>query len=173
MSDLRRCNRCGIVFQIGVCPNCSSPEFTLMRDPQPKLGPIVAALLLVLLAGCVEEKATPKAPAEHLTAKERAEIGAQMALAVAQQPAPPAPEPDPEPAPRPQPGDVCPDCDGKGNVSRDGRVWSTCLPCRGTGRVQDESMGSKGAPKTRTVYRKVCDPTTGICTLVPEQEIIP
>lgn len=130
----------------------------------------LVSVAVLLLAGCVEEKAPPAPP---LTAQERAEIGVRMAMAVVDQPAPPAPEPGPGPAPRPRPGDVCPECEGRGKVSRDGTVWSACLPCRGTGRVQAEQVGSMGKPKTRTVYRKVCDPKTGVCTLVPEQEPIP
>jgi hypothetical protein len=128
----------------------------------------LVSVAVLLLAGCVEEKAPPAPP---LTAQERAEIGVRMAMAVVDQPAPPAPEPGP--APRPRPGDVCPECEGRGKVSRDGSVFTICLPCKGTGRVQAEQVGSMGKPKTRTVYRKVCDPKTGVCTLVPEQEPIP
>jgi hypothetical protein len=128
----------------------------------------LVSVAVLLLAGCVEEKAPPAPP---LTAQERAEIGVRMAMAVVEQPAPPAPEPGP--APRPRPGDVCPECEGRGKVSRDGMVFTVCLPCKGTGRVQAEQVGSMGKPKTRTVYRKVCDPKTGVCTLVPEQEPIP
>jgi hypothetical protein len=139
----------------------------------------LVSVAVLLLAGCVEEKAPPAPP---LTAQERAEIGVRMAMAVVDQPAPPAPEPGPGPAPRPQPGDVCPECEGRGKVSRDGSVFTVCLPCRGTGRVQAEqveqahqvgNVGEKGKPKMRTVYRKVCDPKTGTCRLVPEQEPIP
>jgi hypothetical protein len=132
---------------------------------------LLVSVAVLLIVGCVEAKAPPAPP---LTAQERAEIGVRMAMAVVDQPAPPAPSPGPGPAPRPQPGDVCPECEGRGKVSRDGGgAWTACLPCRGTGRVQAEQMGSKGAPKTRTVFRKVCDPKTGICTLVPEQEPAP
>ena len=132
---------------------------------------VLVSVAVLILAGCVEEKAPPAPP---LTAQERAEIGVRMAMAVVDQPRPPAPEPGP--APRPQPGDVCPECEGRGKVSRDGSVFTICLPCRGTGRVQAEQVekvAEKGKPKMRTVYRKVCDPKTGICTLVPEQEPIP
>ena len=129
---------------------------------------ILVSVAVLLIAGCVEEKAPPAPP---LTAQERAEIGVRMAMAVVDQPAPHAP--DPGPAPRPRPGDVCPECEGRGKVSRDGSVFTVCLPCKGTGRVQAEQVGSMGKPKTRTVYRKVCDPKTGVCTLVPEQEPAP
>ena len=134
---------------------------------------VLVSVAALFLTGCVEEKAPPTPP---LTAQERAEIGVRMAMAVVDQPRPPAPEPGPAPAPRPQPGDVCQECEGRGKVSRDGTVWSTCLPCKGTGRVQAdrvEKVVEKGKPTMRTVYRKVCDPKTGICTLVPEQEPIP
>jgi hypothetical protein len=129
---------------------------------------LLGSVALLLVLGCVEAKAPPAPP---LTAQERAEIGVRMAMAVVDQPAPPAPEPGP--APRPRPGDVCPECEGRGKVPRDGSVFTVCLPCKGTGRVQAEQVGSMGKPKTRTVYRKVCDPKTGVCTLVPEQEPIP
>ena len=134
---------------------------------------VLVSVAALFLTGCVEEKAPPAPP---LTAQERAEIGVRMALAVVDQPRPPAPEPGPAPAPRPQPGDVCPECEGRGKVSRDGSVFTVCLPCRGTGRVQAEQVEKvveKGKPKMRTVYRKVCDPKTGICTFVPEQEPAP
>ena len=129
---------------------------------------LLGSVALLLVLGCVKAKAPPAPP---LTAQERAGIGVRMAMAVVEQPAPPAPEPGP--APRPRPGDVCPECEGRGKVSRDGMVFTVCLPCKGTGRVQAEQVGSMGKPKTRTVYRKVCDPKTGVCTLVPEQEPIP
>lgn len=43
--------------------------------------------------------------------------------------------PDDGPAPTPKPGDVCPDCNGSGQVG-DGRVFQKCLECAGTGKVQ-------------------------------------
>lgn len=47
----------------------------------------------------------------------------------------------PEPAPAPKPGDVCPSCKGEGRVG-DGRIFTKCLDCNGTGKVPSASLQS-------------------------------
>lgn len=161
MADMRQCNRCGDRRPGGIC-RCGCPEFTLIRDPQLRL---FACLVAFGLSGCAR---SPTA----LPLEDRVGVGVAMAFAAAQQPAAPAPEPVPDPPKPPRPGDVCPECEGRGKVSRDGRVWSACLPCKGTGRVQPQGQGAIEKPRTRIVYREVCDPRTGKCTMTPETEII-
>lgn len=160
MADMRRCNRCGVVRPHGTCSSCGCPEFTLVRDPQMRLWSLVLVCLLV--AGC-------KPQPSGLPLEDRVGVGVAMAMAVAQEPPAPLPEPAPQPPAPPRPGGICPECEGRGKVSRDGVIWSKCLPCNGTGKVQ----GTAAEPKRmRTVYRQVCDEKTGKCTLIPEQEPI-
>lgn len=166
MADQRKCNRCGVIRDHGTC-RCGCPEFTLVRDPQRYLW----LLVLVLVAGCEPGKAPTS---KRLPLEDRVGIGVAIAMAVVPEMAVPEPDPAPEPPRPPRPGDVCPECEGRGKVSRDGRVWSTCLPCRGTGRVQAGDAGAgEGKAKTRIVYRKECDPKTGVCRLIPETEPAP
>ena len=163
MADTRICNRCGAVTP-GVCTKCRCPEFSLLRDPQRLLWVL---FLLAVVSGCE----AAKAPTEPLTEEERIGLGVAWAMASSRDPAAPEPAPAPEPPRPPRPGDVCPECEGRGKVSRDGNTWTQCLPCKGTGRVQGAIFGGGGVPKTRTVYRKVCRPD-GTCTLIPETEQI-
>lgn len=46
-----------------------------------------------------------------------------------------------QPAPKPDktPGSVCPSCNGSGKVG-DGRIFKTCLDCKGSGVVQSASL---------------------------------
>lgn len=106
-----------------------------------RLDHLCQLALLVALAGC--------APADPLSIEDRAGIGASMAMAVID----PRAEPEPPPAPKPAPGAVCPECEGRGKVSRDGRVFTQCLPCKGTGKVQAQASSSAPCPPG-----KVCPP---------------
>jgi hypothetical protein len=45
----------------------------------------------------------------------------------------------PAPTPDKTPGSVCPSCNGSGKVG-DGRIFKTCLDCKGTGVVQSASL---------------------------------
>jgi hypothetical protein len=128
----------------------------------------LCSLAMLMAAGCQ----VAKAPPEPLADEERIALGVAWAMASTRDPSAPSPTPAPEPPRPPRPGEVCPECEGRGKVLRDGSVWSACLPCKGTGRVQGASFGGDEKPKTRTVYRKVCRPD-GTCTLVPETEQIP
>ena len=85
----------------------------------------VAVITGVVVASCTG----CGAPAQALTLSEECRLGAWLALHVAKE-APPLAVPSPD---KPDQGDLCPACDGKGQVG-DGTVMFKCNDCNGTGR---------------------------------------
>lgn len=85
-------------------------------------------LLVVLFAGCSNLLPTPAPVIDENDAKAKAVIS--ILVTELEQDSQPNPQPDNAP----KPGDKCPTCNGKGQVG-DGRVFSDCMDCNGTGKV--------------------------------------
>lgn len=119
---------------------------------QPRIGFVVALMVMVLLGG--------QALGQEL-AKGWAWSGIAAATLENQS--------TPAPAPGPAPSGKCETCSGTGKVG-DGRVFQICKDCNGTGKitVAPAPVKPKATAAAPIQYQKVC--INGQCQWVPVQQ---